>query len=126
MYLRGSNVKAGPPPVGAPERSDGAATGGRAEPLVGRLWVPGQKVRCGLFLVMITARKNPDLFVVNLIDETVFFINAFRPAARQFMFQRFRLADAAERFGASLLNDPHQADCLLPVVLNPPRQVFER
>jgi len=28
------NVKAGPPPVAAPERSDGAATGSRAEPLV--------------------------------------------------------------------------------------------
>jgi hypothetical protein len=31
------NVQAGPPPVAAPERSDGAATGGRAEALVGRM-----------------------------------------------------------------------------------------
>jgi hypothetical protein len=31
------NAKPGPPPVAAPERSDGAATGGRAEALVGRL-----------------------------------------------------------------------------------------
>jgi hypothetical protein len=30
------NVKPGPPPVAVPERSDGAATGGRAEALVGR------------------------------------------------------------------------------------------
>jgi hypothetical protein len=29
------NVKPGLPPVAAPERSDGAATGGRAEALVG-------------------------------------------------------------------------------------------
>jgi hypothetical protein len=31
------NVKPGPPPIAAPERSDGAAMGGRAEALVGRL-----------------------------------------------------------------------------------------
>jgi hypothetical protein len=29
------NVKPGPPHVAGPERSDGATTGGRAEPLVG-------------------------------------------------------------------------------------------
>jgi hypothetical protein len=34
--LTEANVKPGPPPVAAPERSDGAATGGRAEALVGR------------------------------------------------------------------------------------------
>jgi hypothetical protein len=34
------NVKAGQPSVAAPERSAGAATGGRAEPLVGRYHPP--------------------------------------------------------------------------------------
>jgi hypothetical protein len=36
--LSSPNVKPGPPPVSAPERSDGPATGGRAEALVGRLF----------------------------------------------------------------------------------------
>jgi len=33
-----ANAKPGPPPVAAPERSNGTATGGRAEALVGRFF----------------------------------------------------------------------------------------
>jgi hypothetical protein len=39
------NVKPGPPPVAAPERSDGAATGGRAEALVGLFALLSENLR---------------------------------------------------------------------------------
>jgi hypothetical protein len=46
------NVKPGPPPVAVPERSNGAATGGRAEALVGRFIGSGKRnVVCPLFFV---------------------------------------------------------------------------
>jgi hypothetical protein len=48
--LSSPNVKPGPPPVAVPERNDGAATGGRAEAIVGRFIGSGKRnVVCPLF-----------------------------------------------------------------------------
>ncbi len=58
---------------------------------------------------MITTSENSDFVVGYLIDESMFFINAARPAAIEFVFERFGFADAGERFALNFFNQADNA-----------------
>jgi len=71
--------------------------------------------------VMIPARKDANLVLVNLIDKSMLVINPLRPATGKLMLEWFRLADAAERIGQGFLNEANNTPRFLSVLLNPPR-----
>ncbi len=58
---------------------------------------------------MIAASENSDFVVGYLVNEPMFFINAARPAAIEFVFQRFGFADAGERFALDFFNQADNA-----------------
>ena len=45
---------------------------------------------------MIATRKDTDFVFGNLINQPMRLVNSFRPATRQFMFERFWFANAAK------------------------------
>jgi hypothetical protein len=74
VFAAAANVKPGPPPVAVPERSNGAATGGRAEALVGRFIGSGKRnVVCPLFFFLLLKsdyRRLPEDPPRKMCDET--------------------------------------------------------
>ena len=58
---------------------------------------------------MATTRKNSDFVAGYLIDDAVFFVNAARPAAGEFVFERFGFADAGEWFALDLFAETDDA-----------------
>jgi hypothetical protein len=46
---------------------------------------------------MISASKNTNSFVGNLINKAVLIVDSLGPASSQLMFERLRLADTPER-----------------------------
>ncbi len=77
-------------------------------------------------LVVVAAGQNPDLVRLDLIHEPMLLVNPPRPAAGQFIFQRFGLSFAAKRIALDFLNQFQNAERLLAILLDPPEQVFDR
>jgi hypothetical protein len=51
---------------------------------------------------MVTTSKDSDLVRCDLVNDPMLLIDPTRPAAGQFVFQRFRLADAGKGFTLDL------------------------
>lgn len=68
--------------------------------------------------IVVTACRDSDFLLKNLIDEPMLLVDAFRPATCQLMLERFRLADAAERIVLRFLDQPNEAQRLLSIVLH--------
>jgi hypothetical protein len=58
---------------------------------------------------MVTTSENSYFIVCNLVNDSVFFINAPRPAAAEFVFERFGFADAGEWFALDFFNQADDA-----------------
>src|SRR5688500_7666265 len=74
---------------------------------------------------MIATRANTNLVVQHLIDQSMFVVNALRPAAGEIPFEWFWLSHASKRIIGSFLNEADDSQRFLSIVLNPPRQVFK-
>jgi len=71
------------------------------------------------------ARENPDLIFLHLIDESMFLIDASRPATGQFVFQGLGIAQTRIRITLNFTNQFHDSKRLRPVLFDPPGEILE-
>ena len=77
------------------------------------------------FLVVVTTGENADFILLDLIDKAVLLVNAARPAAGKFMFERFGLAGAAKRITLDFLDQLEDTKSLFAVLFDPPGKIFK-
>lgn len=74
---------------------------------------------------MVTTSKDSDLVGCDLIDDPMLLVDPTRPAAGQFVFQRFGFADTGKRFALDLSDQVDDPESLFAVLFYPPGEVFE-
>ena len=74
---------------------------------------------------MVAAREDSDFVFDDLVNESMFVVDSLGPATGQFVFEWFGLADPAERVRLRFDDQTDDAQCLLAILLDPPRQVLE-
>ena len=59
--------------------------------------------------IVISTGQNPNLVITDLVYQPMLAINSPRPAARQLVAQRFRLADATKRVALDVLDQSKES-----------------
>ncbi len=72
------------------------------------------------FLKVVTTSENTNFVLLNLIYQSVLFIDATGPATGQAMLERFRLASAGKRITLNFLDQFVNAKRRITVLLHPP------
>ena len=72
------------------------------------------------------ASKNSDLVRQDLIDQSMFLVDAPGQAPGEFVLQWLRLAQAGKWVTLNLADKAHNAECLDTVLPDPPSQILKR
>ena len=71
------------------------------------------------------AGENSDLVLLHLINKSVLLIDTSGPTTGQFVFQGLGLAQAGVGVALNFANQPHDSECLRPVLFDPPGEILE-
>ena len=75
--------------------------------------------------IVVTASENSDLVGQDLIDQSMFLVDASGPAPGEFVLEWLRLAQAGKWVPLNLANEANNAERLGTVLLDPPGQVLK-
>ncbi len=107
--VAGTDPRARPAIVGSPQQTNAI-----------------QDVPLEALLVVVAAGENPDLVRQYLVDQSVFLVNASRPASRQLVFQWLGLPYAGEWISLRVAYEADDSNRLSSIPFRPLCQVFER